>query len=133
MSNPRLFILTVLFQLTVPPDAINVSTSIEGVAIAGQRYVIYCTVTKQSTLSVMPEISWLDPNGVEIYGQLNVTSTANTTVSSSSLEFDPLLTSQNGVYLCQVSLISATLSLPLNSTAAATITVQSMIAHLVSI
>ena len=131
MSNPKLFILTVLFQLTVPPDAINVSTSIEGVAIAGQRYVIYCTVTKQSALSVMPEISWLDPNGVEIYGQMNVTSTANTTVSSSSLEFDPLLTSQNGVYLCQVSLISATLSLPLNSTAAATITVQSMIAHLV--
>ena len=114
----------------MPSDAVTVLTSSEGVPIAGQIYTINCVVTKQSMLSVMPEITWLNPDGVDVYGQLNTTTTGNTTETSSSLVFDPLRTSQYGVYLCQVSLISATVSLQLNSTAAATITVQSMITFL---
>ena len=94
--------------------------------MAGERYIIFCTVTKQDTLSVTPDITWLGPNGVEISDQMNSTlSDGGTVVSSASLEFDPLLTSHGGIYMCQVSLTSPTLSLPLNSTATTTVTVQS--------
>lgn len=109
----------------MPVSAVNVSTSSEGTAIAGEVYVISCTVTKQATLSVTPDITWVDPNGVEIRGQMNSTSTGSTIISSASLEFDPLLASHSGVYVCQVSLTSPTLSLPLNSTASTIVTVQS--------
>ena len=115
-----------LIYLLVPASAVNVSTSSEGTSIAGQRYVISCSVTQQDVLSVVPEITWHNPDGVELSGQMSSTDFENTTVYSVSLEFNPLLTSHSGVYMCLVSLItSSTLSLPLNSTATSTITVQS--------
>ena len=118
--------LMFLLKFLVPPTAVSISTSSEGTAVAGQRYIILCTVTKQNELSVMPEITWLDSNGMEISGQIISTSSRNTTDFSSSVEFNPLLTSHGGIYVCQVSLSSATLSLPLNSSAVSTVTVQSM-------
>lgn len=114
-----------LLKFLVLPTAVSISTSSEGTAVAGQRYIILCTVTKQNELSVMPEITWLDSNGMEISGQIISTSSRNTTDFSSSVEFNPLLTSHGGIYVCQVSLSSATLSLPLNSSAVSTVTVQS--------
>lgn len=110
----------------MPVSAVNVSTSSEGTGIAGQRYVISCSVTQQDALSVVPEITWLSPDGIELSGQTNSTNAESTTIFSASLEFDPLQTSHSGVYMCLVSLItSSTLSLPLNSTATSTIIVQS--------
>lgn len=84
-------------------------------------------LTKQAALSVTPEITWIDPNGVEVTGLVNSSSTGNTTLYSALLEFNPLMTSHNGLYTCQVTLTSATLSRPLNSTATATVAVPSMI------
>ena len=111
----------------MPSSVVSITTSSQGIAIAGQRYTVSCMVTKQAALSVTPEITWINPNGVEVSAQVNSSSTGNTMVSSALLEFNPLMTSHNGLYTCQVSLTSATLSLPLNSTATATVTVQSMI------
>ena len=115
-----------IFYFLVPVSAVNVSTSSEGTGVAGQRYVISCSVTQQDALSVVPEITWRNPDGMELSGQTNRTNAESTTIYSASLEFDPLQTSHSGVYMCLVSLItSSTLSLPLNSTATSTIIVQS--------
>ena len=117
-----------MLYVLVPVSAVNVSTSSEGTGIAGQRYIISCRVTQQDALSVVPEIIWRNPDGMELSGQVNSTNFESTTVYSASLEFNPLLTSHSGVYMCLVSLItSSTLSLPLNSTATSTIRVQSEI------
>lgn len=110
----------------MPASAVNVSTLSEGTGIAGQRFVISCSVTQQDALSVVPEITWRSPDGIELRGQINSTNFESTTVYSSSLEFNPLLVSHSGVYMCLVSLMtSSTLYLPLNSTATSTVTVQS--------
>ena len=110
----------------MPVSAVNVSTSSEGTGVAGQEYVISCSVTQQDALSVVPEITWRNPDGMEISGQTNRTNAESTTIYSASLEFDPLQTSHSGVYMCLVSLItSSTLSLPLNSTTTSTVIVQS--------
>ena len=111
----------------MPSSAVSVNISSQGIAIAGQRYTVSCTLTKQTALSATPGITWIDPNGVEVTGLVNSSNTGNTTVYSSLLEFNPLMTSHNGLYTCQVTLTSATLSLLLNSTATAAVTVQSMI------
>ena len=114
--------------LLVPASAVNVSTLSEGTGIAGQRYVISCSVSQQDALSVVPEITWRSPDGMELRGQMNSTNFESITVYSASLEFNPLLASHSGVYMCLVSLItSSTLYLPLNSTATSAITVQSEI------
>ena len=118
----------IMLYILVPVSAVNVSTSSEGAGIAGQRYVISCSVTQQDALSVVPEIIWRNPDGMELSGRVNSTNFESTTVYSASLEFNPLLTSHSGVYMCLVSLItSSTLSLPLNSTATSIVTVQSKI------
>ena len=116
-----------MLYFLVPVSAVNVSTLSEGSGIAGQRYAISCTVTQQDALSVVPEITWRSPDGVEISGQVNSTDFESTTAYSALLEFDPLLTSHSGVYMCLVSLTSSTLYLSLNSTATSTVTVQSEI------
>ena len=86
-------------------------------------------MTQQVALSVVPEITWQSPDGIEITGQVNSTDYENRTIYSSSLEFNPLLTSHSGVYMCLVSLTSSTLYLPLNTTATSAITVQSEIVY----
>ena len=118
-------IMCVSFVFLVPVSAVNVSTSSEGTPTAGERYTISCAVSKQQTLSVTPAIVWVDPNGVAINVQVNTTTSGSTIISTASVEFNPLLTSHTGTYVCQVSLASATLSLPLNSSASTTVTVQS--------
>lgn len=120
-------LILLFFGFVVPSSVVSVTTSSQGIAIAGQRYTVSCTVTKQAALLVTPEITWINPNGVEVSGQVNSSSAGNTTISSALLEFNPLMTSHNGLYTCQVSLTSPTLSLPLNSSATAAVTVQSMI------
>ena len=109
----------------VPLSAVSTSTLAESRAIAGETYMISCMVRKPDGLSAMPDITWINPDGVEVNSRMNSTHVGSTLVASSTVEFDPLLTSQSGVYTCQVSLSSPSFSLPLSMSAVVTVTVQS--------
>lgn len=108
-------------------STINLSTSVEGSNVAGDSYTIYCMVRTPSGLSALPEITWSNPTSVEIQGQ------TNNTVVFSTVTLTPLLTSQSGVYTCQVSVQSPSLLQPLNISDMVTVSVQSKHWYLYSI
>ena len=114
-----------LKPFSVPPSAVSLSTISEGNSVAGQSFVLYCLVTTPNSLSALPEITWTNPNGVEVYGQVNTTFVGNTVIVTSMITFDPLLTSQSGIYMCQLSLSSPSLQQPLNVSSLVAISVQS--------
>ena len=82
-------------------------------------------VRTPNVLSALPEITWTNPSAVEILGQVNNTVIGNSVVVTSMVMFNPLLTSQSGVYLCQVSLSSPSLLQPLSISSMVTVSVQS--------
>lgn len=94
----------------------------EGTAIAGDVYTIICTTTKPAALLATPDIKWIDPSVMEI---INSTETGNDTVISVSAQFSPLLASHNGIYTCEMSLISPSLPATLNLSSEARVSVQS--------
>lgn len=102
-----------------------VSTSTDGTAVAGSVYSIICTVTMPSALLATPDIAWINPSGTEINSQISSTQNGNMTVVSVLVQFNPLLASHNGLYTCEVSLLSPSLMAPLNLTSATTVSVQS--------
>ena len=109
----------------VPPSAVSLSTSAEGSSVAGESYRIYCMVRAPTGLSILPEITWITPSGMEIHGEVNSTVVGGSVVVTSTLTFIPLLTSQSGVYMCQASVQSPSLLQPLNISAIVTVSVQS--------
>ena len=110
---------------SVPASTATVSTSTEGSMIAGSAFFITCVVTKPAALLAAPDITWINPSGVEISGQINTTQMGSTTLVSSALQLNPLLVSHSGLYTCQVSLSSPSLLAPLNLTSIATVSIQS--------
>ena len=114
-------------------STINLSTSVEGSNVAGDSYTIYCMVRTPSGLSALPEITWSNPTSVEIQGQTNNTVINNSAVVFSTVTLTPLLTSQSGVYTCQVSVQSPSLLQPLNISDMVTVSVQSKHWYLYSI
>ena len=90
-------------------------------------------VSAPNVLSALPEITWTNPTGVEIQDQTNNTVVGNSAVITSIVTFAPLLTSQSGIYTCQVSLQSPSLQQPLNISDMVTVSVQSKYWHLYSI
>ena len=109
----------------VSPSAVSLSTSVEGSNIAGENYTIYCVVRVPNVLSELPDITWTNPNGLEIQDQVNNTVIGSQITITSMVTFTPLLTSQSGVYRCQVSLQSPSLSQSLNISSMVTVSVQS--------
>ena len=114
-------------------STINLSTSVEGSNVAGDSYTIHCMVRIPSGLSALPEITWTNPTSVEIQGQTNNTVINNSAVFFSTVTLTPLLTSQSGVYTCQVSVQSPSLLQPLNISDMVTVSVQSKHWYLYSI
>ena len=114
-----------MVSFLVSSSAVSVSTSAEGSNEAGERYTIHCMVRTPNVLSVLPDITWINPNGVEIHHQVNNTIVGSLIVIMSTVTFTPLLTSQSGIYMCQVSLQSPSLSQPLNMSDMVTVSVQS--------
>ena len=110
----------------MPPSAVSLSTSAEGSNIAGESYTIYCMVRAPNMLSAFPEITWIKPTSVEIEDQVNNTVVGQSIFVTSTITFTPLLTSQSGVYTCQVSLQSPSLPRLLNISDMVTVSIQSM-------
>lgn len=109
----------------VPLSAVSLSTSAEGSNVAGESYRIFCIVRAPTGLSTLPEITWTNPSGMEIHGQVNNTVVGSSIVVTSTVSFIPLFTSQSGVYMCQASLQSTSLPQPLNISATVTVSIQS--------
>ena len=95
------------------PSAVSLSTSVEGRNTAGENYTIYCMVRVPNVLSELPDMTWANPNGLEIQDQVNNTVLGSQITITSMVTFTPLLISQSGVYRCQVSLQSPSLPQPL--------------------
>ena len=96
-----------VYILGFPPQ--RVTTAAEGSSIAGHRYTLMCTATRDTTLkNATMELVWLnsDRNTVSSTDSISITgptSTANE-VLVSRLTFSVLRTSNGGTYTCQTSL-----------------------------
>lgn len=108
----------------MPASDVTVVTSTEGTETAGSLYSVICTVTKPATLLVAPDITWINPSGIEISGQVNSAQIGNTTVDTVTVQLNPLLVSHGGLYTCEVLLVSSSL-LALNLSSTAMVTTQS--------
>ena len=99
---------------SVPSDAVTASVSRSGTARAGMIYSLTCTVSKISGFVNSPTATWTT-GGVAVYNgnDITVSSTTNDTSSSSTLTFDPLRTSHEGIYMCLGSLNSPARDEPL--------------------
>ncbi len=114
-------------SITVPASAVTVSSSTEGVTTAGGEYSIICTVTRPTALLATPHITWINPSGSEIRGEVNSTQTENMTmtVTTVTVRLDPLQASHSGLYTCKVSVSSPSFMAPLNFTSTARVSIQS--------
>ena len=99
---------------SVLPDAITASISRSGTARAGMIYSLTCTVSKISGFANFPTATWTT-GGVAVSNGDNITvsSTTSDTSSSSTLTFDLLRTSHEGMFNCDGSLISPALVSPM--------------------
>ena len=82
-------------------------------------------MTKPAALLTLPDISWFNPSGIEISGQVNSTQIGSTAFVSVKVTLSPLLASYSGYYTCQVSVMSPSLLAPLNLTSTTRVSIQS--------
>ena len=89
---------------TAPPPPVSITVApitVLGTNTAGEFYSLECSVTV-SGLTEQPTLTWLDPMNNQI------TSGVVTTGSMSTLTFNPLAASQDGMtYTCRPTLRSA--------------------------
>ncbi len=105
-------------------SSVGLTTSTSGAPSAGSTFTISCALTRPIGLLASPEIYWTSPDGIRINGQLNSTNTASANIDVVSVQFDPVLASQNGVYMCRATVPSPALAQPQMLTSAITATIQ---------
>ena len=124
-----LIILEVIPSSVVPSDAVIATVSRSGTARAGMMYNLNCTVSKTvAGLIISPTATWTI-GGVAVANgnDVIVSSTTDDMSSTSTLTFDPLRTSHEGIYRCAGTLNSPALKTPLMPTAVENNNVQSNI------
>ena len=75
-------------------------------ALHGSEYTLLCTVMAINGMTLPPSIVWVGPDGTVLVSEENVTVgevETQGTVSTSSLTFNPVLSSQGGRYTCIVT------------------------------
>ena len=88
--------------------------------MAGYNFTLTCSVTLTDGLTGVPSVMWVDSSGrsVNSSGDLVVRDPVTSgQVTSLTLFFDPLRTSDEGAYTCVARLSSPASTLPLNSSA----------------
>ena len=87
----------------------QVSSTTEGAAIAGQQYRIVCTVAFPTGLTNPITVQWYGLDGrISSGGGITLGDTLmSATNITSSLEFDPLRTSHGGQFSCRATLTSS--------------------------
>ena len=110
----------VFLSIPVPSDSLRASMNRSGTARAGMVYNLTCTVSKVDGLINFPTATWTTGSGgatVSNGNDVTVYAFSDDTTATSTLTFDPLRTSHNGVYTCIGSLISSALQMPLTTSA----------------
>ena len=100
--------------------------------VAGQSYSLLCMVTIQNDPIPDPQITWLDPNGLPLSSEGEITITtqpfldgpSQTRLTTYRISFSPLHTSHGGLYTCQAEVTSPQQTLQETSSATHNITVQ---------
>lgn len=93
----------------VPP---TLSIVEDGEPIAGQTFVLICSITLPEGLATEPQIAWLSPEGHVLTSEGAVTVGNRPIIGNPFrlttyvIHFSPLLTSHGGSYTCQVTLTS---------------------------
>ena len=106
------------FPSSVPSDAVRASVRRSGTARAGMMYSLNCTVSKTvAGLINYPTATWTI-GGVAVANgnDITVSSTSDDMSTTSTLTFDPLRTSHEGIYTCGGALTSPALDTPLMPT-----------------
>ena len=115
--------------LLVPPTALAASVSRSGIARARMTYNLTCTVSKTvDGLINSPAATWTTRGEEVTNGDgIAVSTMTNDITSISTLTFDPLRTSHNGIYSCVGTLTSPALFIPLMPSTVEILNVQSEI------
>ena len=87
---------TIIFFLT-PAIAISLSITPSGTNTAGETYSLECSATVTGSTD-QPTITWLDPMNNPVPSEM-----VTTTVSMSTLTFNPVTASHAGTYTCRVT------------------------------
>ena len=118
---------TIFSFLSVPATAINATVSSSDTAIAGMVYNLTCTVSKTvDGLINSPTATWTNGGEAITNGNgITVSTMATSTTAISTLTFDQLRTSHNGLYSCDGALTSQALDKPLTLPMMVVLSVQS--------
>ena len=117
------------FPSSVPSDAVRATVGRSGTTRAGMMYSLNCTVSKTvAGLINSPTATWtIGGVAVDNGNHITISSTTDDMFSTSSLTFDPLRTSHEGIYTCGGALTSPALDTPLMPTVVENNNVQSKI------
>ena len=86
-------------------DPLTVSISPYETPTAGESFSLTCTVSLTEGDSLIGAVQWMDPDGVPV----SSTHLAMTNVYISTLEFNPVMTSHGGDYICQATSSAGTM------------------------
>lgn len=110
---------TVLFLFfLVPATAIMMSINSVSPSVAGYNYTLTCTVTLTEGILGTPTIWWTNADGQQISSSGDIIlhdSMTSGLTTNLTLYFDPIRTTDEGIYNCVASVSSPSLATPLNS------------------
>ena len=112
---------------SVPPEVVTASVSRSGTARAGMVYNLTCTVSKTvGGLANTPTVTWTIGGVAVSTGNGVILSDSTDDMSAiATLTFDPLRTSHEGRYICEGTLTSPGLEMPLTPSTAEPLRAQS--------
>ena len=95
--------------LAVPDDwgTLRITTNLSSrYAVSGRRTTLSCNVTVLPGLKLLPSLEWVGPNGTVVTDEGNQTIEVETQgrVTALSLSFVPVITSDEGRYMCRANL-----------------------------
>ena len=102
-----IFINSPFIYLSVPNPVVDISST--GVPMSGNQFFEYCTATFYPGIPLeYIQIKWLDENNIELDSdphrfRVGSVYQHNETTFGRELEFDPLLITDTGNYICEVS------------------------------
>ena len=85
---------------------VTIESEPEDNALHGSEYTLLCTARTITGMTLQPSMEWVGPDGTVLVNEENVTIgevETQGTVSTLSLFFHPVLSSQGGFYTCRAT------------------------------
>ncbi len=86
-------------------DPVTVTVSPYEIPTAGESFSLICTVSLAEGDSLIGAVQWMGPDGVPV----SRTHQTKTNIYISTLEFNPVMTSHGGEYICQATSSAGTM------------------------